>query len=229
MTDQNCATRNCKPCTMVKLGDIIDPNSKAHIERNACNRCPTVAPKAKYVTKRIKVTGQSRRNYPSGYRVQKVFTHFEDSEGNIWDPDTALTAWWFHDDPFPGFRSNQNMTFRIFDSINGGRGWQCRYENGVLDDVTTAMGTYDFAEAGGKDHVNMDVSPHNANPNYKPNLTMQFGATPRNAKEMQEVFSKRREEENARAAAAAQRQYEEDQKWQSYVDHVIENGNIPLG
>lgn len=65
------------------------------------------------------------------------------------------------------------MTFRVLpDGV--ARGWQCRYVKGTLDDTTEYMGTYDYASAGTSAHVSMDVTPHNANASYVPNLTEQY-------------------------------------------------------
>ncbi len=147
MVDYNCSTGECKHCHQIKEGDEIPPFSRAHIERNACNRCPSLPPEPQYEIVRERVSGQMKRNHPNGYREKKVFTHFEDSENHVWEPDNSITAWWFHDDPFPGFRNDQNMTFRVAAEEGGARGWQCRYEGGVLDDATLGMGTYDYADA----------------------------------------------------------------------------------
>lgn len=166
----DCPTGNCgsaepdPDCKSVKAGDTVEPNSKAHTERNRCNRCPKSPPRPVYITKPGRI-----------YGTRQVLSHWTDDEGNIWAPDNAATAWWYHDDPFPGFRDKNNMTFRVKSVASGGKGgWQCRYENGVLDDASPAMGTYDYAEAGTSSHWSMDVSPHNANGNYVPNLTEQY-------------------------------------------------------
>jgi hypothetical protein len=159
-----CASAAADPeCRSIKLGDTINSSSKAHTERNRCNRCPTKPPRPVYITKPGRVWG-----------TRRVLSHWTDDEGNTWAPDNAFTAWWYHDDPLPGTRDNNNMTFRIARSASGGRGWQCRYSGGTLDDTTTAMGTYDYAPAGTGDHISMDVTPHGANPNYVGGLTEKF-------------------------------------------------------
>lgn len=159
-----CASAASDPdCASISRGDVIDAFSKQHTERNRCNRCPKIPPRPVFITKPSRVWGTSR-----------VLSHWVDSEGNTWAPDNAVTAWWYHDDPFPGWRDNNNMTFRIVRSSLGQRGWQCRYVSGTLDDTSTAMGTYDYAPAGTGDHISMDVTPHGTNPNYVGNLTQQF-------------------------------------------------------
>jgi hypothetical protein len=169
MSEIACPTGKCASaapdpdCRSVKVGDTIDPFSKLHTERNRCNRCPTTPPRPVYITKPGRLWGERR-----------VLSHWTDSEGNTWAPDNAFTAWWFHDDPLPGTRDNNNMTFRVVKTASGGRGWQCRYVAGKLDDTTNAMGTYDYAPAGTGDHYAMDVSTHDANPNYVANLTQTY-------------------------------------------------------
>jgi hypothetical protein len=165
----DCPTGTCgaavadPDCRSVKRGDTINPQSKAHIERNSCNRCPKSPPRPVYITKPGKLWGTTR-----------VLSHYTDDEGNRWAPDNAVTAWWYHNDPFPGLRDNNNMTFRVVATGNGSRGWQCRYSGGALDDTTTAMGTFDYAPAGTGDHISMDVTPHGANPHYKAGLTATY-------------------------------------------------------
>ncbi len=166
----NCPTGKCgkdtdPPCRSVKRGDTVAPNSRAHLERNACNRCPKKPPTPVYITK---------QNIRTGVEF-KVLDRWVDHEGNTWEPDNAVTAWWYHDDPIPGFRDNGNMTFRVARVAAGGaRGWQCRYKNGALDDTSKYMGTYDYAPAGTTDHVSMDVSPHGKNSNYVGGLTQKY-------------------------------------------------------
>ncbi|WP_299848125.1 hypothetical protein [uncultured Paracoccus sp.] len=181
----DCPTGRCgatedPPCRSVKLGDKIDPNSRAHLERNACNRCPNTPPRPVYIEKLNMRTGMTF----------KVLDRWVDHEGNTWEPDNAATAWWFHDDPVPGFRDEKNMTFRVARVASGaGRGWQCRYVGGKLDDTTKYMGTYDYAPAPSAAravgnmiapgtvenlHNAMDVAPHKVNGNYLPNLTQRY-------------------------------------------------------
>lgn len=181
----NCPTGNCgnnedPPCRSVRLGDRIDPNSRAHLERNACNRCPRQPPRE------VKI---KKLNYRTG-TYYEVTDRWTDHEGNTWEPDNAVTAWWYHNDPFPGFRDKNNMTFRVARVARGGaRGWQCRYVGGRLDDTSRDMGTYDYAPAPSisraaghavvprlvdNHHDDMDVEPHEANSSYVPNLTTQY-------------------------------------------------------
>ena len=166
--DFDCPTGECgeqePDCRSVEVGDTIDPNSTLHTERNRCNRCPSTPPTPVYIEK------------PAGRgQTHRVLSHWTDSENNTWAPDNAVSAWWFHGDPFPGFRDRNNMTYRVVNVAAGGKGgWQCRYTNGVLDDTTADMGTYDYAPAGTSDHVSMDVSTHNANSAYVGGLTEQY-------------------------------------------------------
>jgi hypothetical protein len=54
-------------------------------------------------------------------------------------------------------------------------GSQCTYnEDGTLDDHSRDMGTYDYGEPATKEHMDLDVTPHNYNPNYEGGLTSQF-------------------------------------------------------
>ena len=165
----DCPTGTCgsstpdPDCRSVTRGDTIDASSVLHTERNRCNRCPSTPPRPVYVRRPGHLWGQ-----------RTVLSHWTEDEGNTWAPDNAVSAWWFHDDPFPGFRDNDNMTFRVVRTASGRGGWQCRYHDGALDDTTTAMGTYDYAPAGTTDHVSMDVTPHNSNPNYVAGLTEQY-------------------------------------------------------
>lgn len=171
MADADCPTQLCaaaKPCQRVKLGDVIDPNSDAHLRRNECNACPIKPPSPLYIRKRYKVPGTDWQVYE-----RQVFTGYVDDLNNEWAPDNAVTAWWFHGDPFPGTRDDANMTFRVVPK-GAVRGWQCRYVKGVLDDTSSQMGTYDYADAPSVNHTRMDVSPHNVNDKYVPNLTRQY-------------------------------------------------------
>lgn len=179
----NCPTGTCrtdKICTEVSVGDPIDPMGREHIERNACNRCPSTNPTP---VVRIGRTGHA------GSVTYEEITHYTDSEGNSWAPDSGLTAPVFHGDAGLGNRTAGNQTYRLTASASGGRGWQCRYYGGAVDDTSLDLGTYDYAPAPGKaravgnritfglvgdDHNDMDVKPHNANPNYAPNLTEKF-------------------------------------------------------
>lgn len=168
--DFDCPTGTCgeEPiCKQIKEGDDISSSSRAHLERNACNRCPSSNPTPVYSTS----IWYDRHGNP---RRSRRLTGFTDSEGNSWEPDNAGTAWIFHDDPFPGFRTFENMTYRVVETTSGGRGWQCRYVDGVLDDTTSDMGTFDYAPAPSGEHWSMDVMPHFGNSNYTPNLTEQF-------------------------------------------------------
>lgn len=165
--DFDCPTGECgnePDCRSVTVGDPISPSSALHTERNRCNRCPSTPPIPVYYDKPGRLWG-----------TRRVLLHWTDSEGNLWEPDNAVTAWWFHDDPLPGFRDNENMTFRVSIVASGGRGgWQCRYQNGTLNDTSSAMGTYDYAPAGTANHVSMDVTPHNSNSAYVGGLTQQY-------------------------------------------------------
>lgn len=165
--DFDCPTGECgaePDCRSVSVGDPIDPSSTLHTERNLCNRCPSAPPVPVYYDKPGRLWG-----------TRRVLLHWTDSEGNLWEIDNAVTAWWFHDDPFPGFRDNGNMTFRVSMVAAGGKGgWQCRYQNSARDDTSSAMGTYDYAPAGTANHVSMDVTPHNANSAYVGGLTEQY-------------------------------------------------------
>lgn len=104
---------------------------------------------------------------PDGEKI----SHYEDSEGNHWLADSAFTAPRFHGDAGLGAREAAFMTFRIGMSRSGGRGFRCRYYDGVLDDASLDLGTFDYADGGTSMHMSMDVSPHNTNPNYAPGLT----------------------------------------------------------
>jgi hypothetical protein len=163
-------------CEEVSIGDTIDPFGREHIERNACNQCPTSNP-----------TPVSRIVPRHGRNPERVeITHYIDSQGNMWDPDSGFTAPIFHGDAGLGNRTAGNQTYRLTSSSTGGRGWQCRYFGGAVDDASLDLGTYDYAPAPGVAraagnrvtfglvddiHKDMDVSPHNDNPNYAPNLT----------------------------------------------------------
>ncbi len=163
----NCPTGTCatdKPCEEVKPGDTIAPDSREHVERNACNRCPATNP--------TPVTEVQSRMWP--LPDKEVVVRYEDSEGNHWLPDSMFSAPRFHGDAGLGARDAPNMTYRVALSLSGGRGWQCRYFGGVLDDTSLDLGTFDYADGGTSMHMSMDVSPHNANPNYAPNLTETF-------------------------------------------------------
>jgi hypothetical protein len=175
----DCPTGECasdKVCTEVQLGDTIDPFGLEHVERNACNRCPTSNPEP--------VTRVIPEGWVRGEREE--ITHYMDSQGNRWQPDSWFTAPQFHGDPGIGHRTPGNQTYRLEFALGGGRGWQCRYVGGVLDDTSLDLGTYDYAPAPSKLravgnrmtggmvedlHNDMDVSPHFANPNYAPGLT----------------------------------------------------------
>ncbi|MEL7090400.1 MAG: hypothetical protein AAFN94_01580 [Pseudomonadota bacterium] len=178
----NCPTGTCgqdKVCEDINVGDHIDPFGRAHIERNACNRCPSTNP-----------TPMTRVIPPGWIRGERQeITHYEDSEGNFWQPDSSLTAPIFHGDAGLGNRTADNQTYRLERAMSGGRGWQCRYVGGQLDDTSVDLGTYDYAAApsvaravgnfvtGGyveNAHDAMDVQPHKANPNYAPGLTETF-------------------------------------------------------
>ncbi len=163
----DCPTGNCrndKPCQEVKEGDAIDPFSREHVERNACNRCPTTNPEP--------VTHTVARLF--GLTESEEISHYEDAEGNQWQPDNWFTAPRYHGDAGIGARDPSNMTYRVVMAATGGRGWQCRYHGGQLDDRSLDLGTFDYAEGGTSMHMRMDVSPHNANPLYAPNLTETF-------------------------------------------------------
>lgn len=178
----NCPTGTCrtdKVCEEVEIGDPIDPQSREHVERNACNRCPSTNP----TFQRIE-TYNLGPNFPP-----RIDQFYGDSEGNRWQADSKFTAPDFHGDAGLGNRTEENMTYRLERSVSGGRGWQCRYYGGALDDTSLDLGTYDYAPSPGmaraagnyfapswvsNDHNDMDVVPHNANPNYAPNLTEKF-------------------------------------------------------
>lgn len=160
----DCASSEPDPdCRSVSRGDAIDANSALHTERNRCNRCPSSPPRPVYITKPGRVWGERR-----------VLSHWTDDEGNVWAPDNALSAWWYHDDPLPGLRDREDMTFRVVRTASGAGGWQCRYVGGALDDSSRYMGTYDYAPAGTADHWNMDVVPHDANDAYVGGLTTRY-------------------------------------------------------
>lgn len=178
----DCPTGTCaqdKICEDVSPGDPIDPNGREHVERNACNRCPSSNP-----APMTRVIAQHGRNL-----AREEITHYEDDEGNQWQPDSWFTAPKFHGDPGIGARTPGNQTYRLIRAASDGRGWQCRYVAGVLDDTSLDLGTYDYASAptpiravgnritfGSVDdtHNDMDVTPHFSNPNYAPNMTERF-------------------------------------------------------
>lgn len=164
----NCPTGTCgadKVCAEIVAGDSIDPNGRAHIERNACNKCPSSPPMPVYRT-----IPQHGRN-PEERRL----LYYEDDTKRRWKPDSAFTAPIFHGDAGIGRRALDSMTYRLVKGLSlDEHGWQCRYYLGVLDDTSTDMGTYDYAEAPSSHHNAMDVDPHLANPNYAPNLTEQY-------------------------------------------------------
>ncbi len=113
-----------------------------------------------------------------------------DSEGNIWGADNSVTSANFHGDPGIWNSAQASGTFRVKTTTGGKRGgWQCRYYEGVLDDTSFDLGTYDYADAPSflravgrftagsyvdNLHDDMDVQPHHANPYYIPNLTEKF-------------------------------------------------------
>ncbi len=169
-------------CRDIELGDEIDPNSVAHLERNECNRCPASPPTPVTVRKRRWV---GLLLAPGGWEEYDEVVGYIDCEGNEWAPDNRFTSWHFHGDPNPLTTDfdRMNATFRVVPS-GSVRGWQCRYVNGGLDDTSPDMGTYDYAPAGiseviegilpggeRNEHDDMDVQPHNANGNYVPGLT----------------------------------------------------------
>lgn len=163
--DYNCPVANCgaeKVCEQVNVGDPITGDSRAHIERNACNKCPSSPPVPRY-----SVRGD--RNHP------RRILYFEDHTGRRWQPDSDLTAPIFHGDAGFGHRTHDSMTFRLdFGLSQDERGWQCRYYKGQLDDTSTDMGTYDYADAPSSNHTEMDVNTHLQNPHYAPNLTERY-------------------------------------------------------
>lgn len=177
----DCPTGTCrtdKVCTEVSLGDAIEPFSREHVERNACNRCPSTNP-----TPVTRVISQFRNEQNT------IVAFYTDREGNAWQPDSQFTAPFFHGDAGLGNRIFTSMTFRLERAGNGGSGWQCRYFESALDDTSLDLGTYDYAptpsvaralgnrisfELIGNVHNDMDVKPHNGNPNYAPNLTEAF-------------------------------------------------------
>lgn len=169
MQDFDCPTGECAeehPCESVKEGDEIDPNSVEHIERNACNRCPSSPPTPVY---------EMVPSWLNGYEPE--LSHYTDSEGNIWSTDNPFTAAWYHGDPLKNAIApdNNNRTFRVETRADGGwPGWQCRYVDGALDDSSEYMGTYDYGTPGTTDHYNMDVTTHGDNSGYAPGLTQQF-------------------------------------------------------
>lgn len=159
MSDFDCPTGDCGEalaCEQVGLEDEIDAESVEHLERNACNKCPPSPPVAKYDVY---------------YLWPDKFLGYFDCDGNEWEPDNRFSAYLYHDDPFPRpWRTPDDMTYRVVE--NGVvRGWQCRYVDGKLDDESTYMGTYDYAPSGTTAHWNLDVTPHNENDGYAPNLT----------------------------------------------------------
>lgn len=179
----NCPTGTCKTdrvCEGVEKGDTIAPSSRAHIERNSCNECPSSPPVPVYVTK------TEMRRYES--REVQELIGYADHTGRLWQPDNELTAPIFHGDAgIISGRDYRSMTFRLDRGLSDDeRGWQCRYYHGMLDDTSTDMGTYDYADSSitkavgamvylTTDHHDlMDVQPHNSNPNYAPNLTTQY-------------------------------------------------------
>lgn len=90
MAEYNCPTGECghdeKDCHAIEEGDEIGPNSKAHLERNACNRCPSSPPKPYYQIHRIS-RGRGQ------YDTVKLLLYYYDDEDHKWAPDNALTAW----------------------------------------------------------------------------------------------------------------------------------------
>ncbi len=163
----DCPTGTCatdKVCEEVKDGDTIAPDSREHVERNACNRCPGTNPDpVMHTVERL-----------FGLTEREELSHYEDAEGNHWQHDNWLTAPRYHGDAGIGARDAQNMTFRVVLAAGGGRGWQCRYYGGALDDTSLDLGTFDYADGGTSMHMSMDVTPHNGNPNYAPNMTETF-------------------------------------------------------
>ena len=164
----NCPTGTCgtdKICAEVVVGDPIDSNGRAHIERNACNQCPSSPPVPLYRT--IPPHGRNP--------ARQKLLYYQDHTGRQWLPDSRFTAPIFHGDAGLGHREPDSMTFRLDVGLTDDEhGWQCRYYHGVLDDTSTDMGTYDYAKAPSAAHTSMDVRPHNENPNYAPNLTTKY-------------------------------------------------------
>lgn len=164
----NCPTGTCaqdKVCNEISTEDTIDPFGRAHIERNACNQCPSSAPQPV----RIRVRPRRWHRGP----VYKI-DHFVDSQSRRWLADSSLTAPIFHGDAGFFYREIESMTFRLERGLSDDeRGWQCRYYFGVLDDQSSDMGTYDYADAPSGDHTRLDVDTHLVNPNYAANLTTQ--------------------------------------------------------
>lgn len=98
-----------KPCAEITATDEIDPFSTAYTRRNKCNRCPKVNPKPLYAPGKI-------WNKLAGYY---------DAQGNEWEPDSSCTAPHYHGDAGYVSITPENQTYRIADSLNGGRGWPC--------------------------------------------------------------------------------------------------------
>lgn len=166
--DYNCPVANCgteKVCEQVNVGDPITGDSRAHIERNACNKCPSSPPQPVY-----KVIPRHGRN-----PERKVLLFYEDHTSRQWEPDSGFTAPIFHGDAGLGNREHDSMTFRLLYGLSDSeRGWQCRYYKGQLDDTSTDMGTYDYADAPSSNHTEMDVNTHLQNPHYATNLTERY-------------------------------------------------------
>lgn len=175
----NCPTGTCDntPCSDIprNVSRVIDPFSRAHVERNACNRCPTQPP--------------IRTVIPSNSMFIPDTVVYLDSEGNKWGIDSAVAAPRFHGDGGMIGREDGSSTYRVTKTANGqSGGWQCRYYQGNLDDTSYDLGTYDYADAeimaviGSKVpfagieniHDTMDVQPHYANPRYTPGLTKKY-------------------------------------------------------
>jgi hypothetical protein len=170
-----CDNRACSDLPRNVL-NTVDPFGRPHVERNACNRCPTAPPFEVLVVDSILPFGDT--------------TILTDSEGNTWNMDSGATAPRFHGDPGLLRRDRDHATYRLAEPADGtSGGWQCRYWGGVLDDTSYDLGTYDYADAPGvmramgravagsyvdNLHDDMDVVPHFANPRYVPNLTQKF-------------------------------------------------------
>jgi hypothetical protein len=176
----NCPTGTCdsKACSDIPRNQAynIQPFSRPHVERNACNRCPTSPPPL------VEIKSRSW--------FQRPATALIDVEGNLWGIDSSVTAPKFHGDPGWFRRDGNSATYRVQKAARANAGgWQCRYWEGALDDTSYDLGTYDYADAPGvlralgratlgssidNLHDDMDVVPHFANPRYAPNLTQKF-------------------------------------------------------
>ncbi|MFC1572742.1 RHS repeat-associated core domain-containing protein [Candidatus Eisenbacteria bacterium] len=133
-------------CSIDPKQKTLDPQSKQHIERNRCNRCPRREP-------------EEIEGCPGRW----------DLLGNQWKRDNPMTAFRFHCG-WLGYRTYRGVTIRgsqctysptgIF--VDAGRCMGTYDYSTPRDPVSTLR------------HHQLDVVPHGSNPNYKPFLTTTY-------------------------------------------------------